>query len=289
MTTTATADFPNGFKSMNDAADFWYYKIGANVIPANTKIKKANLLPTWTPWQTNSIPEEVFQGWKDEGLFEEYGMGVILGKVWRGEHEGDYIGGVDTDNAKALQEVCTFKDRYRPLSEWANDVIIEQHADNPKKAHWIFYLDRPFVNKSSDVNGPLADKLSSNEIPAIEVKGFEELLYVSPSVHKDGHRYEIIGTMVPRKFKAKVLEQHIDQICRRYGIRYLQDVDATTGEHRKSQVPIDDLFQEDFVIYEGHNRSKALMRIMESLIKNNRGILSEEALKHISRVWNDKH
>ena len=59
-----------------------------------------------------------------------------------------------------------------------------------------------------------ADKLRSNEIPAIEVKGFEELLYVSPSVHKDGHRYEIIGTMVPKKFKAKVLEQHIDQICR---------------------------------------------------------------------------
>ena len=217
-------------------------------------------------------------------------MGVILGKVWRGEHEGDYIGGVDTDNAKALQEVCTFKDRYRPLSEWANDVIIEQHADNPKKAHWIFYLDRPFVNKSSDVNLPLRQTERQNEIPAIEVKGFEELLYqVARSVNKDGHRYEIIGTMVPRKFKAKVLEQHIDQICRRYGIRYLQDVDATTGEHRKSQVPIDDLFQEDFVIYEGHNRSKALMRIMESLIKNNRGILSEEALKHISRVWNDKH
>ena len=70
MTTTATADFPNGFKSMNNAADFWYYKIGTNVIPANTKIKKANLIDTWTPWQTNSIPEDIFQGWKDEGLFE---------------------------------------------------------------------------------------------------------------------------------------------------------------------------------------------------------------------------
>lgn len=286
-TTTATADFPNGFKSNNDAADFWYYKKGVNIIPANTQIKKANLIPTWVPWQTNSIPEDVFQGWKDEGLFE-LGMGIILGRVWRGEHEGDYIGGIDTDNAKAIQEVCTFKDQYRPLSEWANDVIIEQHADNPKKAHWIFYLDRLFANKSSDVNGPLADRLSSNEIPAIEVKGFAELLYVSPSVHKDGCRYEIIGTMVPKKFKAQVLEQHIDQICRKYGIKYLEDVDAT-GEHRKSQVPMDDLFQEDYVIYEGHNRHKAIMRVMESLIKNNRGILSEEALKHWARIWNDKH
>ena len=232
-------------------------------------------------------PEDIFQGWKDDGLFE-LGMGIILGKVWRGEHQGDYIGGVDTDNAKAIVEVCTFKDQYRDLSIWANDVIIEQHKDNQEKAHWIFYLNRPFANKSSDVNGPLADSLRSNEIPAIEVKGFAELLYVSPSVHKDGYRYEIIGTSAPNKFDAEVFEQHIDSICRKYGIKYLGNVTSVSGNN-KSQVPVDYLFQEDYVIHEGHNRHKALMRIMESLIKNNRGILSEEALKHWARIWNDKH
>ena len=39
MTTTATADLPNGFKSMNDTVYFRIIKIGANVIPAHTKIK----------------------------------------------------------------------------------------------------------------------------------------------------------------------------------------------------------------------------------------------------------
>ena len=33
-------------KMMNESADYWYYEIGVNVIPANTKEK--NTYETWT-------------------------------------------------------------------------------------------------------------------------------------------------------------------------------------------------------------------------------------------------
>ena len=42
----------------------------------------------------------------------------------------------------------------------------------------------------------------------------------------------------------------------------------------KRLLPIQDLFKPDFTIFEGHNRHEALMRIMESLIARNSGILS---------------
>jgi hypothetical protein len=36
---------------MNDAADFWRYNIGANVIPADTRNKTTSI--GWTEYQTN--------------------------------------------------------------------------------------------------------------------------------------------------------------------------------------------------------------------------------------------
>ena len=34
---------------MNKSADYWFYDIGVNVIPANTREK--NVFIPWTPWQ----------------------------------------------------------------------------------------------------------------------------------------------------------------------------------------------------------------------------------------------
>ena len=53
-------------------------------------------------------------------------------------------------------------------------------------------------------------------------------------------------------------------------------------EMEKRLLPIQDLFKPDFTIFEGHNRHEALMRIMESLIARNSGILSLRRNKTIS-------
>ena len=53
-------------------------------------------------------------------------------------------------------------------------MIIEQHSDDPTKAHAYCYSTHPFVKKSSGRTSDLSNKLDSNDIPAIEVKGLGE-------------------------------------------------------------------------------------------------------------------
>jgi hypothetical protein len=43
-------------ENANQAADYWYHKMGANVIPADTKIKKAWILKSWTKYQSSPVP-----------------------------------------------------------------------------------------------------------------------------------------------------------------------------------------------------------------------------------------
>lgn len=43
--------------SINQWTDYWYYKIGVNVIPANTKEKIT--YENWISWQDKPVPEEL--------------------------------------------------------------------------------------------------------------------------------------------------------------------------------------------------------------------------------------
>ena len=66
--------------STNDWAKFWYYDIGVNVIPANTREKKPMF--GWKQLQNNPLSEEGFQRWIDQDAFKD-GLSIIPGKVWR--------------------------------------------------------------------------------------------------------------------------------------------------------------------------------------------------------------
>src|SRR5919108_464187 len=85
----------------NAWADFWYYTIGVNVIPANTRQKKTFV--EWKRWQIESIPEELHDQWKHDNAFKD-GMAIILGKVWRGKHKGEYLIFIDLDNSRAIED-----------------------------------------------------------------------------------------------------------------------------------------------------------------------------------------
>src|ERR671910_231534 len=91
----------NNPKTENEWADFWFYFIGANIIPADTKNKATHII--WSQWQDKPIPEEQFKEWKDGNKFSG-GMAVICGQLWRGKYRGKYIGAIDADNLKAIQE-----------------------------------------------------------------------------------------------------------------------------------------------------------------------------------------
>ena len=108
-----------------------------------------------------------------------------------------------------------------PLQELAKWTIVEQHKDNPDKAHIYIMSTRPFKNKSSiSLNPKLVNDINNNEIPAIEVKCEKHIMFCSPSIHEDGYPYEILDCKEP--VLCDEFESHIDNICRKYSIDYLQ-------------------------------------------------------------------
>jgi hypothetical protein len=84
--------------TINEWADFWRYNIGVNVIPAISRKKKP--IMSWKKFQTQPIPEEVHNQWKDQGLFDN-GMAIILGQIWHRSDLVDYnLACIDADNQK---------------------------------------------------------------------------------------------------------------------------------------------------------------------------------------------
>jgi P4 family phage/plasmid primase-like protien len=212
----------------------------------------------------------------------------MAGKVWhREDRKGLYLNLIDCDNKKAIDEIiCTINGSQLGLEEAAQHTIVEQHAGSPNKAHLYVYSDKPFAKKSSDNGSSLAAKIDANEIPAVEIKGEggHGVHNVTPSIHPDGTIFQILGT----KEVAVVddFDRHIDDVLKRYDIGYLS---AVNSDSNKSQIPIEELFEDDYVVLENHNRHESLLRVMESLIKRNMSILALDEIKEWARKWDNKH
>jgi hypothetical protein len=280
---------PPRLEDVNGGADYWYYSVGCNVIPSHTRQKKTFV--EWKKWQLESIPEEVHDAWKKEGKFND-GMAVIPGKVWRGEHIGEYLIFADLYNHKAITEFCAYfatgKGKSAALSHIAEKFIVEQHLDDNSKAHIFFFSEIMFPKKSSDINAP--GEKANDDLPAIEIKGLgtHGIAYCTPSVHKNGQRYQILGTHIPVKLsedQAEKLKEYIDVVCKRHGLHYL-DYDDGSGN---ALVPIPDLFKDEYVIVANHNRHGALLRVIESLIKRLYGLYQAGEIRELAYKWNQKH
>ena len=120
--------------SINEYADFWRYDVGVNVIPADTRMKIYRI--SWKQWQHNPIPEVIYEEWKTSGAFGN-GIAIILGKVHHNRQKisGLNLIGIDCDNAKAIEEICSQDNKSVPLSQLAQWTLVEQHTDDPTKAH----------------------------------------------------------------------------------------------------------------------------------------------------------
>jgi hypothetical protein len=264
---------------LNDWSDFWYYDIGVNPIPANTKDK--NTFESWTNWKDQSIPEEVHESRKKSGYYNN-GIAIITGKIWRGPFAGKYLVAIDLDNKKAIDEFCGSE-----LEYLKQRTLIEQ-TSNPSKAHIYFIVEREIPNKSSSkVDASTVEKIERNEIPAIEVKSNSKgIMFCAASPHKNGSNYRIIGTLKPEIFSASMVEERISKVCNKYDIPYGYNNESSSNSN---QIPIDDLFESETKILEGHNRHEALLRVMESLLQRNRKILSLDKIKQLACDWNQEH
>jgi P4 family phage/plasmid primase-like protien len=274
---------PNNFDDINEWADFWRDEIGVNVIPAVSRGK----IPVvkWKEFQDKPIPRETHDQWKNQGLFDN-GMAIILGRVWhRADRLDYYLVCIDADNALAIQELFTRNGKHLPIEQFANRTIVELHKDNPNRLHFYVYtVGKQLRNKSSDV-GHLDPGVDPDSVPCFEVKASSGLLsFPCPGIHKDGFPIEIIGTLEPVVLSNTAtiddMQNHIDSVCRKYGL-----FSGSDG----NKIPISELFKDDAVIYEGHNRHEALLRVIESLIKRTAGVLPLDQIKQFSGDWNNKH
>ena len=266
---------------MNQSADYWYKDIGVNVIPANTKDK--NTFEKWSNWENQSIPDQLHEERKRNGSYDK-GIALIPGPLRRERYAGKYLVAIDLDNKKAIEEFC--KDG---LDELKQQTLVEQ-TSNPDKMHIYFIVEREIPNKSSDkVDVSKVEKIQANEIPALEVKSNGKgIMFCSDSPHqKDGH-YQIKGTLKPKVFDAQVVEDRIGGICDKFGIPYGSNNNNTNSSSNNNQIPIEDLWKTETKILEGHNRHLELLRIMESLLQNNRK-MPLDMIKQMAQMWNQEH
>jgi P4 family phage/plasmid primase-like protien len=265
---------------INQWADFWYYKIGVNVLPFDTQ-KRIPIIYQYEIYQNEPIPIEVYEQWKREGKFEK-GIAIILGKVYRGKNEGQYLIGIDIDKEKGLREFLTKNNKQTDLHKFSEKTIVEQHADELHRAHIYFYSPIPFPKKSSD------------SILGLEVKGGggHGIMFVSPSIHKYGFNYEIIGNAKEppclSSQQAIELMRHIDNICSTYGLKYLEtEKNKILTEPLKKIIRTLKLEPEfQHIIAEGQ-RHITMLSFADSLLIKHRNKKSKEVLKTLFLLVND--
>ena len=261
--------------------DCFFHNLGGNIISCLYKTKKPS--GNWKHQQTNAQSLEEYEKLKQDNPLSNWG--IITGKIWRGPYKDKYLVVIDLDNKKAIDEFLSYFPDNVTIGTIAQITIVVQHQDAiGERVHIYFVTERPIV-KRSGISGSRNNDLKNEEIPAIEVKS-DSSTYVNcpPSVSIKGYPYEVMGTrdiLVLNEDATKDLEIIIDQIYQKYGSK-----ESLNGQ---ANVPINQLFSPDFVIYEGNNRHLGLLRIMESLIQRFRGLLTEDEIRNYARDWNQKH
>ena len=202
----------NSLKTANDYADYWYYPRKCNVIPFDTKNREP-IIDSFIEYQSKRIPKKVFEHWKREGLFEK-GMAIFPGKIYSDDSKDLYLVALDFDTKEAIEEFCSYFGQYTTINELANITIVEQHQDNPGRAHLYLLSPIPFPNKSSDSKIGLE----------VKSKGEHGLMFCSNSPHKNGCNYQITGIKEPlilSKLQAIDMILHLNGICKKHGLSYL--------------------------------------------------------------------
>ncbi|MDN5846654.1 MAG: phage/plasmid primase, P4 family [Candidatus Nitrosocosmicus sp.] len=199
-------------------ADFWYYQVKVNVFPFDTK-NRIPITSSYKQYQKDRIPKAEFERWKKEDKFKD-GMAIYPGKLYLTNQDKDYnnyedlyLVAVDLDRKEAIDEFCTLNGKKISIDELALKTIFEQHPDDLNRAHVYLLSPISFPGKGPD------SKLG------IEVKSKAEhgIMFCCNSTHKNGYRYQILGTTKPcilSKSQALEMIQHINGICRKYGLEY---------------------------------------------------------------------
>ncbi|MGD9672127.1 MAG: phage/plasmid primase, P4 family [Candidatus Nitrosocosmicus sp.] len=199
----------------NQFLDYFYYDLGLNVIPVQSKSKQT--LIQWKEWQVKPIPEQQFKAWKDKGLFDS-GYGIITGKIWRGSFKDKYLLCIDIDNSIGLIDFMSFFIETKSIEELSKKTMVIQHEDTKEeRAHIYFITDNP-INKKNRIVSSV--RINHPQVAEIEIKSDSSTYMIGAnSIHKSGYPYQVIGTkniQVLNTEKSRILENAIDRIYNKY-------------------------------------------------------------------------
>jgi hypothetical protein len=266
----------------NETADFLRNYHGVNILPAdvsnadNEKRRKPLGLElcnyTWSQWKENPIPLELHNKWKELGLFEK-GIAIICGKVM---HKGLmkrplFFNGLDCDNLVASSEF--WKDGME------NKTMIEQHINTPSKSH-IYYLteDRPMKSRTSNEGNIESKGLDPKKVPIIEVQSGGDLMFCSPSPHRDGSNYAVVGTTDVLSVPVEELEKMVDGVLEKYGMNYLKE-SKTNVSAKIENLPNKKAES---------NRQGDLLTIVTTYAMLNKGLIDEDDVINYSKKQNQR-
>lgn len=278
---------PDYFKFL----DFWFYIVGINICPADTRNKRIS--DNWKVRQSEPMSPNEYEAMKKEGAYIR-GAAVITGKVWRGDYVGYHLNGVDLDNQKAIEEICYSYKADKPVTpeELAEQTLVEWHSDDKTKLHLYVYSKHPFKNKTSDAGRVWFNKQT---MPNIEVKGTKSLMFCAPSMHRGGHRYNFLKQRPPGV--SENLEQTINDILLKYDIEYLSGSDKKVrdGQRQRDANKIinkgsrhNELLREMNARLHEFIRRKPLEEIKQMCIAyNNLSCTPPLENKELEQMWND--
>jgi putative DNA primase/helicase len=223
----------------------------------------------WKEWQICPISEELYKKWKTEGLFHN-GCAIITGILWRGFHKNKYLVCIDIDNKTGIAEFLSYFPESKTLEGLGQKTIVEQHDDNLDRTHIYFITEIP-IAKINNINFVLS---SSTHIPKIEVKSDQQTIVIcSPSIHKNGKPYKIIGTNEPailNEEQSKALEYTLNNSFEKYDKRNTHPfIKKYHSEYKQNSLPenlrkiiknlkIDEYTAQNCKIYEGFRHATLL-------------------------------
>ncbi len=272
----------------NEGADYWYYDIGINPIPVISRNKndseKGFAKVKWTKYQTEELDEETFKQWKDKGLYDE-GIAIIGGKAWRGKFKDFYLIMTDQDNQRGIDEMFP-----GGLDKVKTKTLVEQHADRLDKSHVYFYSVKPVHAKAASGNKEDIEAENKNERPAIEVKGegSHGLHVVAPSIHADGHPYEIVSV---NRYPNVVnnVEEQVQNVCDKFQIPYLDKEIKFGYQKTKASIYLDP----EYKIGESQGRRPALLVVCNHYFWRRQERLEEpetyDDVLRLAKIWDDQH
>jgi len=236
---------------MNKPADWLYYTGFIDIISSNGKI------PTdkYKRWLDEGVPLEIHEHHKRNHDYE-HGIMALTGRMRR--YLGEvYFVGIDLDNSAAIEEFCNFGDKKWTPEEMAatGQFLVDQTADKTR-LHVYFHSKRPYRNLAP-YSGP------ETSIPKIEVKCERRYITIAPSPHSNGSIRQFLNDdNSMAKFVNDLtcldnIENHIDGICKKYGLVYLNGEGGTAYTNRsknknKNKISIND----DEIFYEGARHLK---------------------------------